>query len=106
MYTVPMAPMRSGIIVTLERKEADFKFQSKQIYKSSASWNVSVFMNVVSRTSDRTIIIKAAEGAALDQETLARLEQASIMKASLFTDKNNAEYTYVLARRITVLSDD
>ena len=99
-----MAPMRSGNIVTLDRNEAHFKFQRKQIYKSSASWNVSVYINVVSRTSDRTIMIKAAEGAALDQGTLASLEQSPIMEASLFTNKNNAEYTYIFARRITVPS--
>ena len=55
-------------IVALDRKEADFKFQPNQIYKSSPSWNVSVFINVLSRTSDRTVMIKAVEGVALDQE--------------------------------------
>tara|TARA_B110001450_G_C17620475_1_gene481001 strand:- start:185 stop:496 length:312 start_codon:yes stop_codon:yes gene_type:complete len=103
MYSVPNAPMRKLSIVALERKEADFKFHPNQIYKSSPSWNVSVFINVLSRTSDRTVIIKAVEGDALDQETLARLELSSSMEASLFTDKNNVEYTYVLARRVTVL---
>lgn len=103
IYTVPKAPVRKLSIVTLERKEADFKFQSNQIYKSSPSWNVSIFINVLSRTSDQTVIIKAVEGDALNQETLARLEQSSSMEAALFTDKNNAEYTYVLARRVSVL---
>lgn len=37
IYTVPLAPMRKLSIVTLERKEADFKFQPNQIYKSSPS---------------------------------------------------------------------
>ena len=104
IYTVPKAPMRKLSIIALERKEADFKFQPNQIYKSSPLWNVSVFINVLSRTSDRTVMIKAVEGVALDQETLAKLEQSAHMEASLFTDKNNAEYTYVLARRVAVLS--
>ena len=104
IYTVPKAPMRKLNLVALERKEADFKFQPNQVYKSSPSWNVSVFINVLSRTSDRTVMIKAVEGVALDQETLARLEQSESMEAFLFTDKNNAEYKYVLARRVTVLS--
>ena len=104
IYTVPMAPMRKASIVVLDCKEADFKFQPKQIYKSNASWYGTVFINVFSRTSDRTMIIKAVEGDALDQETLAGLEQSSSMEVSLFTDNKNAEYTYVLGRRVTVLS--
>lgn len=107
MFTVPRAPVRPTAIVSLHRsKEADFKFEPTQIYKSSSLWHVPVFMKVLSRTSDQTIMIKAAEGA-FDEETLAKLENASIMEVSLFTDKNNnAEYTYVLARRMTVLSGD
>ena len=59
----------------------------------TASWTVSVYMNVLSRTSDQSLLIKAVEGAALDQGTLTSLEQSPVKKVSLFTDKNNAEYT-------------
>ena len=102
MYTVPMAPVRPVSIVTLKRKEADRKFQANTIYKSAPSWTVSVYINVLSRTSDQFILIKAAEGTALDQELLTTLEQSPVKEVRLFTDKNSAEYTYVLARRISV----
>tara|TARA_B110001450_G_scaffold252641_2_gene274768 strand:+ start:2125 stop:2424 length:300 start_codon:yes stop_codon:yes gene_type:complete len=97
-----MAPVRSLNIVTLARKEAEHKFLPNNTYKSSATRTVSVYMNVLSRTSDQCIMIKAVEGDALDQGTLTTLEQSPVKKVSLFTDKNNAEYTYVLARRIRV----
>lgn len=97
-----MAPVRSLNLVTLARNEAEHKFQPNSMYKSSASRTVSVYMNVLSRTSDQCILIKAVEADALDQGTITTLEQSPVEKVSLFTDKNNAEYTYVLARRICV----
>lgn len=101
-----MAPVRTGKIVTVQRKEGVRKFQPKLIYKGGASWDAFVYMSVLSRTSDDSILIKAVEGTALDHATLDKLEQSQVERVSLFTDKNDAEYTYVLCRRISVLNHE
>ena len=98
-----MAPTRPACIVTLDRTEAEHKFHPEHIYTSRSAWTTPIHINVLSRTSDHSILIKVAEGAALDATTLTSLAQSPITKVSLFTDKDNAEYTYVLARRISAM---
>lgn len=102
-----MAPMRVPHVITLNRHEAVHKFKTNTIYKSSA-WSLTsaVYMIVLSRTSDKCIFVQTVESAAFDEATRMTLEQSPVMKVALFTDKKNAEYSYVLSQRFSVLNND